>query len=211
MPDRSSSTTAGSEGAGAGSGETFSALTIDDLCETHIVHEGQVNERIEYKFSPDKACDAILERFHIVSTSDETIYVYHAGYYSPDGWDDILGLIHSTAGDNFNKHFHAELAEKIYYATLARNPFNRNPYLFPAIDGTIDLLTGAVRDHSPDDCLTFIYNAQCHHPNPDINPFLWYLATTFPDIRDCLTVIDLITSIAIRVPFDVFVFLTRRR
>ena len=196
-----------SDGAGAGSGETFPALTIDDLCETHIVHEGQENERTEYKFSPDKACDAILERFHIVSTTDETIYVYNAGYYSPDGWDEILRLIHSTAGDNFNKHFHAELEEKIHYATLARNPFNKNPYLFPAKDGIIDLKTGEVREHSPDDCLTFIYNAQCHHPNPDYGPFLWYLASTFPDIRDCLTVIDIITSIGIRIPFDVFVFL----
>jgi hypothetical protein len=122
--------------------ETFPVMIIDDLCETRTINQGKPNERVEYAFSPDKACDAILERFKIVSTTDKVVWVYQGGYYSPDGWDDVLGLVHSTAGDNFNKHFHAELEEKVYYATLARNPFNKNPYLFPAKDGIIDLQTG---------------------------------------------------------------------
>ena len=71
----------------------------------------------------------------------------------------------------------------------------------------IDLQTGEVRSHSPDNGFTFNYNGYCNHSNPDYHLFLWYLASMFPDIRDCLTAIDIIAAVGIRIPFEVFIFL----
>jgi hypothetical protein len=41
----------------------------------------------------------------------------------------------------------------------------------------------------------------------DYSPVLWFLATSLPDIRDCLTVIDIITAVGLRIPFDIIVLL----
>jgi hypothetical protein len=71
----------------------------------------------------------------------------------------------------------------------------------------LDLKTGELRDGTPADLMTFSYNAHCHLQNADYDRFLFYLASSLPDLRDCLTAIDLYTKSVIRVPFDTFAFL----
>ena len=185
-------------------------MSIGDVCETKIIHEGRDDERIEYSFSPERACDAILQRFRIVSTNDKAIWVYHDGYYSPDGWDDILVMIHAVAGDYFNRHQHAELDEKIYYATRTKeDPFNKNPYLLCCKNKTINLLTGEVRDHDPADFLTHqipvVFDPEAKCPR-----CVLFLEEVCPNITDRITLIDWIAVHAIKKSFPYVMFLLGR-
>jgi phage/plasmid-associated DNA primase len=161
--------------------------------------------------SPSKAAKAIIGVMDLkLSELDKNdlpkIWNYDGSIWKPDGERKIRNVIYPVLGDlAYNKGYH-EMLHNIRARTDSAL-FDQDPYLFPAQDGVIDLKTGEIWQHAPEDLFTFKYNACCSHPHADHEPFLWFLASIFPDIRDCLTAIDIIASVGIRIPFEVFIFL----
>lgn len=161
--------------------------------------------------SPSKAAKAIIGVMDLkLSELDKNdlpkIWNYDGSIWKPDGERKIRNVIYPILGDlAYNKGYQ----EMLHNIRARTDPvlFDQDPYLFPAQDGVIDLRTGKIRQHSPEDLFTFTYNACCNHPHADHEPFLWFLASIFPDIRDCLTAIDIISAVGIRIPFEVFIFL----
>ncbi|MCX6671871.1 MAG: hypothetical protein NTX92_08135, partial [Euryarchaeota archaeon] len=161
--------------------------------------------------SPSKAAKAILGTMDLrLSELDKNdlpkIWKYNGSIWKPDGEREIRNVVYPILGDLAYDKGYREMLHNIRART---DPviFDQDPYLFPAQDGIIDLRTGEIRQHAPEDLFTFTYNAYCNHAHADHVHFLWYLASTFPDIRDCLTAIDIITAVGIRIPFEVFIFL----
>lgn len=161
--------------------------------------------------SPTKASAAMAEvmelRISDADTGDkQKLWRYNGGIWQPDGEREIIKAIDAIIGDlSYDKGLRETLRRiRSHSPTVA---FDGNPHLFPALDGVVDLATGMFREARPEDYLTFQYGAAYNVPGADYREFLWFLATSLPDPRDCLTVIDIITAIAIRIPFDTIVLL----
>ena len=177
-----------------------SDLEFDDVCD----ESGKDKDgNPKYSFNHSKTADAILAKLPVALGEDGLLYYWQGSIWTDKAEAIIHNKIHDLVGKLFNRHGQKEVITALkHLLTFSRVKFNPDSsfYLFPAIDGVIDLRTGEIRKYRQEDHFTFTYNAYCNHPNPDYRPFLWYLASTFPDIRDCLTVIDLIASVGIRIP-----------
>jgi phage/plasmid-associated DNA primase len=161
--------------------------------------------------SPSKAANAISSMLELrLSSADSSdrpkIWWYDGGIWNPGGEKQIMNIIYAAIGDLAYEKGVRETLHNIR-ARTEQVSFDQNPYLFPALDGKVDLKTGIFRENRPEDYLTFKYGASYDNPKADYSPFLWFLATSLPDIRDCLTVIDIITAVGLRIPFDIIVLL----
>ena len=161
--------------------------------------------------SPSKAANAISSMLELrLSSADSSdrpkIWWYDSGIWNPGGEKQIMNIIYAAIGDLAYEKGVRETLHNIR-ARTEQVSFDQNPYLFPALDGKVDLKTGIFREDRPVDYLTFKYGAAYDNPNADYSPLLWFMATSLPDIRDCLTVIDIITAVGLRIPFDIIVLL----
>lgn len=137
------------------------------------------------------------------------IWRYNGRIWKPDAERVIRKTVYPVLADLAYDRGFREALHNIR-ARVDSVTFDSDPFLFPALDGVIDLRTGEFRDSQPDDHLTFQYGAAYNNPNADCRIFLWALCSALPDPRDVLTVLDIITAIAIRVPFEVIVLLFGR-
>ncbi len=188
--------------------EEMLELDIEDLCNEHTVNEGKSNERTDYKFSPEKAADAIIQRYDIVTTADDKIWVYRSGYYSTEWWKGIVDLVNNVAGDHFPTKMKKELESKVQSKTRAKEElFYRNPYLLCCKNVTIDMLTGKVLEHSPEHYLNspsaFVYTPAAW---PDA--FIQLLDESCSNDIDRLTLIDWIVATCCLVEFEFILFMT---
>lgn len=164
--------------------------------------------------SPSKAARAIAGMMELRVSAIEIKNVDRApklwrpngGIWQPDGEREITRIIDSVIGDLSYERGQRETLRRIRGSAEAVQ-FDSNPFLFPALDGVLDMQTGRFRDYKPEDYLTFQYGTAFNLPEADYRPFLWYLCSSLPDPRDALTVIDIITAIALRIPFDIIVLL----
>lgn len=164
--------------------------------------------------SASKAADAIAELMELRISATDTKNVDRApklwrpkgGIWQPDGEREVVRMIDSVIGDlSYERGLRETLRRIRGRAEVVQ--FDSNPFLFPALDGVLDFQTGQFRDYGPDDYLTFQYGAAFKHLRADYRPFLWHLCSSLPDPRDVLTVLDIITAIALRIPFDIIVLL----
>ena len=159
--------------------------------------------------SPSKAAGALLQHLPLavdaVSVRDKEppIWIYE-GIWHDQGQREIISLVDQLLDDLSYDRGLRETLRRIR-GRLAQVPvtFDADPFLMPLQDGVVDLRTGEFREAKQEDYLTFKYNASWTGP-ADIRPLLWHLCVSLPDPRDVLTVIDLMTATALRVPFDVF-------
>ena len=161
--------------------------------------------------SPSKAANTISNMLNLrLSSADSSdrpkIWWYDSGIWNPGGEKEIMNIIYAAIGDLAYEKGVRETLHNIR-ARTEQVSFDQNAYLFPALHGKVDLKTGIFREDRPDDYLTFKYGAAYDNPNADYSPLLWFMATSLPDIRDCLTVIDIITAVGLRIPFDIIVLL----
>lgn len=183
-------------------------LDIEDICNSETVNEGKPNESIKYTYSPDKAADAIIQRWDVVSTKDETVWVYGDGYYRPDAWTSIDATIDRIAGDRYNTRQSKETWRKVYLRTLAEeDPFNKNPYLLVCKNCTINLETSEVLEHSP---AHYVNSPSAFVYNPEARPeaFLQLLEESCFNNIDRLTLVDWLVATCCLVSFEFILFLT---
>ena len=167
-------------------------------------------EEPKLSLSPSKAATTITSKMVLgisdKDTSDRAKIWSYNDIWKPDGERNIVKTIDGILGDlSYEKGLRETLRRIRSIAPIVT--FDSNPYLFPAKDGVIELETGMFRPAKSDDYLTFQYNVNINDPNADFRPFLWFLCSSLPDPRDVFTVLDIITAIAIRVPFEVIVLL----
>ena len=192
--------------AGNNEAESDLALEREDVLDIEPP-KNEDGDEIE-KFNHSKASDAIIEKLPVVQGEDGKLYYWHGKIWEPNAESEIYVQIDALVGKLLGKYQHSEVVTALKHKlAFNRAEFNKDPFLFPAIDGVVDLKSGEIRQYSPDDMLTFSYNAYCTCPKADYDQFLFYLASSLPDIRDCFTAIDLITKVVIRLPYEKFVFL----
>lgn len=183
-------------------------LTLYHLCRVDIINEDKDNEREEIKFSPELAADSIIQRFDVVTTEDDKIWVYGDGYYSLDRWRTIVDLVNNIAGDHFPTRMKKELEAKVHSKTRVKEEiFYKNPYLLCCENCTVDLATGEILEHSPEHYLNspsaFIYN-----PSAWPDAFVQLLDDScFNDI-DRMTLIDWLVATCCLVSFEFILFMT---
>lgn len=168
-------------------------------------------EEPKLTLSPSKAATAVMNYMPLRISATDTketpkLWRYDNGIWQPDGERRIKNLIDGIAGDLSYERGLQETLRRIRGLSDTAT-FDGSPCLFPAIDGVVDLSTGTFRAAIPEDCLTFRYGVEFNNPAADYRHFLWLLCSSLPDPRDVLTVLDIITAIAIRVPFDIIVLL----
>lgn len=165
-----------------------------------------------YTFSPTKAINSILERMDLCVTGftrqDKDIYRYDGEIYRPDADSLIAVILRRTCGDYAQTRQINEVTNGVL-AELKRRPLalTPDPFLMPLKNGVVDLRTGELRSYRAEDLFTFNYNASYDPEGGDWRLVLWQLCSTHPDPRDVLQAIDIATSVAFRVPFDVWVLL----
>lgn len=168
------------------------------------------NEKPKLTLSASKAANTITDKFVLgisdKDTSDKAKIWSYNGIWKPDGERKIVSTIDAVLEDLSYEKGLRETLRRIRNRIPVVS-FDSNPYLFPAKDGVIELETGIFRPAKPNDYLTFQYNVNINEPDADYKPFLWFLCSSLPDPGDVLTVLDIITAIAIRVPFEVIVLL----
>jgi hypothetical protein len=168
-------------------------------------------KKAKHTLSPSKAAQAITQYMSLClsdldQSNEPTIWYYNHGGWQPKGEREIKKLLRETCGDLTNTYYDRETLNSIR-AKLAEVKFNEDSFRFPLLDGVVDLKISEFRPARPVDYLTFKYNARYNQPNADWRLFLWALCSSLPDPRDVITAIDILTSIALRVPFDVIVHL----
>jgi phage/plasmid-associated DNA primase len=178
-------------------GDESSILTFDDV--TNKIGEG---DDIKWIFSPERASKAVIANILLAMTENgNDVY-----YYTEDGiWKNqavelaIDPALCEAAGDMIDARALKETVRRVKSSLLARPvKFNPKPYLFPTLDGVVDLETGEFRELRPDDYMTFRYNAAWNCPGADYELYLWFLCSSLEDPRDVITLIDAKTSIGIR-------------
>jgi len=162
--------------------------------------------------SPSKAANATITSMPLMLSEVDAaldkakIWRYDGGIWKPDGEREIIKTIDAVIGDLSYEKGLRETLRRVR-SQIDITAFDCNAYLFPARDGVIDLTTGAFREARPEDYLTFCYDAEVNRPGADYRPFLWFLCSALPDPRDVLTCLDIVTAIAIRIPFEIIVLL----
>lgn len=168
-------------------------------------------EEPKLTLSPSKAATAIMECMLLRTSATDTkenlkLWRYDGGIWQPDGERKVKNLVDHVAGDLSYERGLQETLRRIRGLSDIVT-FNGNPCLFPALDGVVDLRTGTFRAATPEDYLTFRYGAEFNNPSADYRLFLWFLCSSLPDPRDVLTALDIVTAIALRIPFDIIVLL----
>ncbi len=161
--------------------------------------------------SPSKASSAVTSFMSLRTSTGDTkenmkLWRCNGKIWTPDGERQVKNLIDAVIGDLSYERGLQETLRRIRGISDIVT-FDSNPYLFPALDKVIDLHTGMARDYLPEDYITFQYGAAYDDPAADYRLFLWALCSSLPDPRDVLTALDIVTAIAIRVPFEVIVLL----
>jgi len=181
--------------------------TCSDIIDLDDITKTDKAKRIQY--SPTKAAHVVCANLPLVMTeTSKDVWIYTDGIYKPDGTR-IVDKALCEAGDDLITNSNLSETLRRTRNNLLDNPvvLDANPFLFPTYDGIIELKTGKFRGYSPEDYLTFKYDCQHGIVDADYDLFLWFLCTCLPDPEDVLTVIDIITATAIRIPFEVFVLL----
>jgi hypothetical protein len=159
--------------------------------------------------SPSKASAAMCDFMPLkLSATDKKdipkLWRYDGGIWEPNGEKRVVNLIDAIIGDLSYERGLKETLRRVR-ALSDTVTFDADPYLFPALDGVVDLRTGQVRDYQPEDYLTFKYGAPVKHPEADYRLVLWFLCSIFPDPRDVLTALDIIGAAVIRLPFEAII------
>jgi phage/plasmid-associated DNA primase len=172
------------------------------------MNEGKANEYLKYTFSPDKAADTIIQRWDLVSTKDETIWVYENGYYRSDAWTLIDATVDRVAGDYYNIKMSKETWRKVYLRTMSdEDPFNKNPYLLVCKNCTVNLENGEILEHSP---AHYINSPSAFVYDPKARPeaFIQLLEESCFNDLDRLTLLDWLVATCCLVSFEFILFLT---
>lgn len=168
-------------------------------------------EEPKLTLSPSKAATAVMDYMPLRISATDTketpkLWHYDNGIWQPDGERRIKNLIDWIAGDLSYERGLQETLRRIRGLSDTAS-FDGSSCLFPALDGVVDLSTGTFRAAMQEDYLTFRYGVEFNSPAADYRLFLWFLCSSLPDPRDVLTALDIVTAIAIRVPFDIIVLL----
>ena len=163
----------------------------------------------KFTLSPTKASAAVAEFMSLrLSATDKKdspkLWSYDCGIWQPDGEKRVINLIDAIIGDLSYERGLKETMRRVR-ALSDTVTFDSDPYIFPALDGVLDLRTGQVRAFQLDDYLTFQYGAQLKHLEADYHLVLWFLCSIFPDPRDVLTGIDIFTAAIIRQAFEAII------
>ena len=159
--------------------------------------------------SPAKSAQAVTKymplRISITDTKVEPkLWKCDGKIWTSDGEGYVKNLIDSVAGDLSYLKGLQETLRRIR-GISATVTFDRNPFLFPALDKVIDLKTGLIRDYQPDDYITYQYGAAVEDPSADYRPVLWSLCSSAQDPGDVLTALDIATAACIRQPLDAII------
>lgn len=112
--------------------------------------------------SPTKAARTIIESMDLrtadedLSEKEAKIWRYDGSVWSPDGGKEIKDTIYKAIDDLAYEKGVRETLHQVR-ARIKTASFDKEPFLFPALDGTIDLRTGMFREARPEDYLTFQY------------------------------------------------------
>jgi phage/plasmid-associated DNA primase len=159
--------------------------------------------------SPAKSAQAVTKymplRISIADTKVEPkLWKCDGKIWTDDGEKQVKNLIDAVAGDLSYLKGLQETLRRIR-GISATVTFDRNPFLFPALDKVIDLKTGLIRDYQPDDYITYQYGAAVEDPSADYRPVLWALCSSAQDPRDVLTALDIATAACIRQALDAII------
>lgn len=184
---------------------------IDPDTGDFVFGESGIIEIAKRVLSPTKASKCISRYMSLkISTEDPKdkpkLWRSDGKIWIPDGEIEVKNQIDATIGDLSYEKGLQETIRRLRGVSETVT-FDSNPYLFPALDKIIDLQTGIARDYRQDDYFTFKYGAAVDYPNADYRLFLWFLCSSLPDPRDVLMALDIVTAIAIRIPFDIIVLL----
>jgi len=174
------------------------AISIDDL--------GCVVED-KFVFSRATAARSIRAKMDLAMVAGEKdLWWFDGDIYRSTGIYKISDILYSVGNDNVNRNFIGEVLDRLR-VKLQLDPvvFNPSPYLMPLDNGIIDLKTGEFRKYRAEDLLTFKYNAKWSRG--DWRHFIWFLCTSLPDPRDVLVAIDIMTAVAVRIPFEIMILL----
>jgi hypothetical protein len=181
--------------------DTDSDFTIEDFCT-------DPEDKGKWRFSRVLAAESLQDgRLSIAMMPDgRDIHWFDGQIYRSTGIPKISQIAYSVAGDAVTRKDLLEVIDRIKSEQLL-DPveFNLDPFAMPLLNGVLNLKTGEFRDYTPDDLFTFRYNAEWDPDRADYDQFLRFLCTSLPDPRDVLTAIDIMTAIALRIPFDVIV------
>jgi DNA repair photolyase len=160
-----------------------------------------------FNFSRSKAADSIRDKMVLAMDSTaKDLYFFDGEIYKPQGVPKIADTLYGVCGDHINRYGVGEVLDRVK-SNLQLKPviWTPDPYIMPLANGVLELKTGAFRGYRSSDLLTFKYNARWEPEGGEWKEFVWFLCTSLPDPRDVLTVIDIMTAVALRVPFDVIV------
>ena len=175
-------------------------FTIGDFCR-------DTDGKGKYQFSRADATDALFAKLDLAMTAGgKDVFYFDGQIYRPVGIPKMKQAMYSTALDFAKRRGVGEVVDRVMSELLLKTVmFNLNPYVMPLQNGVLNLETGEFRAYRADDYLSFKYGASWEPEGSDWRRLIWFLCTSLPDPGDVLTAIDVMTAIALRVPFDVIV------
>lgn len=185
--------------------KAIQALTMEDVADIDCDANGEVNQ---IKFNPAKAADAVCQYIDVLATPDKTIWVYDAGYFTPNGDLVVDQILDQVAGSYYSIYDSKEVHNKIYLRYFVGfEELDKNPYLLCVENGVVDLLTGSFLEHSPEYRITMPCPIKY---DPDARPkrFWDFLMSACSNDADRLTLIDWMVACACLVEFEYLLFLT---
>ena len=168
---------------------------------------GDYDDEGKFQFSRATAAASIPTKTPMaMGAGGKDIFYFDGQIYRPQGGPLIGSVLYNVCDDGVNKNQVSEVLDRIRAdLQLAPVTWNPDPCLMPLQNGVLDLRGGAFRGYQAEDRFTFQYNAKWNAEGGDWRRFIWFLCTALPDPRDVLTAIDIMTAVALRIPFDVIV------
>lgn len=185
--------------------EIQGGISLEDVCIPIIDEESGKTK--DYKFSPSKAAGAILNKFSIMTTEDETEWIYRDGVFVPRGVISVDKILDRICGDKYNINSSREVHKKIKVRTTCETwPFDPDPFKFGADNVIVNLRDGSIESYKPDNLIT-LRSPVIYDPNAVCPIILKFLQDSLGDEDSIKTVIDIFVAMACAIAFEYFVCL----
>jgi len=185
--------------------EAQGGITLEDVCIPVMDDKGEKVK--DMRFSPTLATGAILKKFKIITTDDDTEWIYRDGIYVPRGTATVDKILDRVCGDKYNINASREVHKKIRTRTMAETrPFDPDPFKFGAANAIVDLRTGICEPYTPELLIT-LRSPVVYDPEATCPAILEFLRSSLGNDEAVKTVIDIFVAAACAVPFEFFVCL----
>ena len=192
-------------------------ITLSDLADfSNIIIEKDsiitAEKNGKTKISPTEAASSFITRYNILASTEGSLragnmlWIYNTkkGVFTPNGITIVKYIMETVGGDLSTTNVEHQVINRLCtHRPFDPENFDPDPYLLCVKNGVIDLRNGNFMKHSPKYLMTSALDIE-YDPKAKCANFMKFLEDIVEDPKDIGTILDFITVMCIRKPYDIF-------